>query len=367
MGRYPGDPKHEEAEMKRKVAVVITSINDTTDFVKKYAANAEMHDEDVEFIVVEDTKSPHMESNPLVRYLSPTLQNFWLSKSYPDMYHHLPWNTIARSNVGRLLAYDMGYDVIIMLDDDNLATADNFVKHHSVVGTTGDIIAVESTSGWYNVAQALVEENGVEFYPRGYPPEQRWNDGRMTYDTALLKTVVNAGLWINDPDIDAITRLERELKTTGMKDRRPDRLALLPGTWSPWNSQNTAIAREALVAYWMSPYAGRHMDIWASYVANAAIEHMGDAVSFGRPLVNHDRVEHDLYKDLEQELPWIKKTDMFVDMLRNIQPFIKGSTYVETMRSIVDLLRGPWIVLYFPPEYYKGLDIWVKIFEAKEK
>ena len=109
------------------------------------------------------------------------------------------------------------------------------------------------------------------------------------------------------------------------------------------------------------------MDIWASYVANAAIEHMGDAVSFGRPLANHDRVEHDLYKDLEQELPWIKKTDMFVDMLRNIKPFIKGSTYVETMRSIVELLRGPWIVLDFPPEYYKGLDIWVKIFEAKEK
>ena len=351
---------------KRRVAVVITSINDTTDFIKKYAANAEMHDEEVTFIVVEDAKSPHIVSNT-IQYLSPTWQNQWLEKNYADLYYHLPWNTIARSNVGRLLAYDLGYDVIIMLDDDNLSTADNFVKHHSVVGTTEDIIAVESTSGWYNVAEVLAEENGVQFYPRGYPPEQRWHDGRMTYDTALLKTVVNAGLWINDPDIDAITRLERELKTTGMKYPRPERLALVPGTWSPWNSQNTAIAHEALVAYWMSPYAGRHMDIWASYVANAAIEHMGDAVSFGRPLVNHDRVPHDLYKDLEQEIPWIKKTDMFVDMFRNIQPFIKGSTYVETMRSIVDLLEGPWQVLGFPAEYYKGLDIWVKIFEAKEK
>ena len=355
---------------RRRVAVVITTINDTTDFIKKYAANAEMHGEKVYFFVVMDKKTPTLQKTIAnVIWLDCQWQENYLRDHYPALYSSvvLPWNTIARSNVGRLLAYDLGYDVIVMLDDDNLSTADNFVKHHSVVGTTEDIIAVESTSGWYNVAEVLAEENGVQFYPRGYPPEQRWHDGRMTYDTALLKTVVNAGLWINDPDIDAITRLERELKTTGMKYPRPNRVALVPGTWSPWNSQNTAIAREALVTYWMSPYAGRHMDIWASYVANAAIEHMGDAVSFGRPLVNHDRVPHDLYKDLEQEIPWIKKTDMFVDMFRNIQPFIKGSTYVETMRSIVDLLEGPWQVLGFPAEYYKGLDIWVKIFEAKEK
>ena len=38
------------------------------------------------------------------------------------------------------------------------------------------------------------------------------------------------------------------------------------GTWSPFNSQNTALSAKIIPAYPLSPKVGRYDDIWASYV-----------------------------------------------------------------------------------------------------
>jgi hypothetical protein len=39
------------------------------------------------------------------------------------------------------------------------------------------------------------------------------------------------------------------------------------GTWCPFNSQNTALHRDLIPAYVLSPLIGRMDDIWARYFA----------------------------------------------------------------------------------------------------
>lgn len=336
-------------------------------FLKKYEDNLATYEHDTRIYVIGDLKSPdgideYCASIKNCFYITPHLQNqYMLDHGHWELSSHLPWNTIARRNVGHLMAYEDGMDVIVMLDDDNLATNQDVVKHHSVVGQVALRPTYASTSGWFNVCRALVEQHDVEFYARGYPPAQRWKDGLITSDFGFNKVAVNGGLWLNDPDIDALTRIERHLITTGVNPNMPTSFALYPGTWSPWNCQNTAISRRALASYFLSPHTGRHLDIWASYITTRVAEAMGEVITFGTPLAFHDRTPHNLYKDLEQEMPWIRMTDKFVDTLRSID--VKPTSYSDGLSQVIEGLHSKWDTKE-PVKglYLEGLLAWNEIF-----
>ena len=221
-----------------------------------------------------------------------------------------------------------------------------------------------STTGWFNVCSLLEEENDVEFYHRGYSPRNRWKRGYESCIVKYGKIAVNAGLWYNDPDTDAITRLERKLNVIdfGAEDHDSGIIALAPGTWSPFNCQNTAIARDVIPAYFMSPHIGRHSDIFASYVVNRLAEHFGDVVAFGMPLANHARetYPHDLFHDFEIEKAGMLCTDDFCDLLRSL-PLTAG-TYHEGFGQIVTLLETRNTIPALLP-VIEGMRIWHDTFE----
>lgn len=356
-----GPIKGEEDSVK---TFVVTTTIYVPDFLRDYvAAEKKYNSKNVHYVVVADTKTPAKAKEicagiPNMFYLGIEEQQKYL-QNFPELEQALPWCSIARRNVGHLLAFEKGADSIIMLDDDNLSTGCDFVKEHGSVGKVCTLPTFESSSGWLNVCESLVEESGVRFYPRGYPPSKRWNDGPISWSKATGKTAVNAGLWINDPDIDAITRLERRLITTDIKKEWPRSFALENTTWSPWNCQNTALSRDVLPAYFLSPYTGRHLDIWASYITNLAIEAIGDRVTFGVPLAFHARSPHNLYRDLEQELPWIEATDEFCGVLKSIT--VNSATYKAALESIIEGLKEKW-KHPVKEKYIKGLEAWVKTF-----
>ncbi len=352
-----------------KVFVVTTTIYVPT-FLEAYARNAKRYQQEVSFIVIGDRKTPEAAEVLCSKidnclYVSLEAQHDYLKK-FSALDAHIPENSIARRNIGHLLAYEAGADCVIMLDDDNLATSQDFVRHHSVVGEHTFRMTYGSSNGWFNVASMLVEKNGVSFYPRGYPPSKRWKDGLLTVDHETFsaptngsyrRVAVNAGLWLNDPDIDALTRLERHLIVTGVNRSFPDSVALFPGTWSPWNCQNTAISRDALQSYFLSPYTGRHLDIWASYITTKIAESQGDVITFGLPLSYHDRSPHNLYKDMEAETPWIILTDEFCDTLRTIP--VPSTGYLDGLQAVIEGLDESWN----PPapikeQYLDGLRLW---------
>jgi hypothetical protein len=237
-----------------------------------------------------------------------------------------------------LVAYQEGCDPIITIDDDNYRVDDDFIGGHQLAGRVVTLPALVSESGWVNVCASLVEAKGRDFYHRGHPLGQRWQ-GERVRETAFSGLVaVNAGLWLGDPDVDAIQRLA--CPVDAVEYRRAGSFALGPGTWSPFNSQNTALARDVVPAYFLSPCIGRYDDIWASYVVCAIAQHLGHAVAFGRPLVRQERNQHDLWRDLEQEAGPMRATDALWPFLKGLP--LTGADYGTCAIEVCGALRA-WL------------------------
>lgn len=343
-----------------KTTIVTTTIRVPT-FLTTYAENIQLNGhKDVDIIVVGDMKSdsasrPFCKTIPNCEFLGVLDQVSYLDR-FPRLRNHLPYYSVSRRNIGILKAYEQGADVVITLDDDNLLADPDPVKAHQIVGTTVDIPRVESSTGWYNVCDHLTEENGVEFYPRGFPDKHRWEYIEICNRVMFSPVVVNAGLWLGNPDVDAVTRLERPLNTISGGGC----FSLAPGTWSPFNCQNTALARKVIPAYFMSPYIGRHDDIFASYVVTRLAEHFWDVVAFGAPLSNHQRSPHDLWKDLDSERLGMHLTDEFCDTLRGMK--ITAADYHEGFGQIISGLRESKMYPVIS-DIVKGMEIWHEVFK----
>lgn len=361
-----------------KTTIVTTTINIPA-LLTAYAKNARDYGHgDVDFITIGDRKSKPGTAEfcdsinqfyPSV-YLDIDEQKRYLSR-FPELWEHLRFDSIQRRNIGILLAYENGADLVITIDDDNFVMNQDFIGKHAIAGTTQELRTYGSTSGWFNVCSLLESDNGVQFYHRGYPQKQRWNESGAFFSSAVTrkKIAVNAGFWLDNPDIDALTRMERQPVVRGLKQPWKGNFALQPGTWSPFNSQNTGLMRDVIPAYFLSPYNGRYDDIWASYILTRVCEHFGHAIAFGEPLVRQERNPHDLWKDLDVERNGMRLTDDFCLALRDIS--LKSETYADCLGEIVQGLRKTWAEgekwseseKEWRTKLLEGLEIWHSVFD----
>jgi len=308
-----------------RTALVTTTIH-VPELLSDYARSAMEHGREIDIIVVGDKKSPPETVDYLkslaregsgayrVFYLGAPEQERYL-QDFPQLAEHLPWNCIQRRQVAILLAYELGNEVMITIDDDNFLVDEDFFKYGTRLGTRTEVDVVDSASHWFNICSYLEDETGRAFFPRGYPVTLRDGEqGAVSIQRRVVRPVVNAGLWLGDPDIDAVTRLACPPNVVGYL--RSDNFALGNGTWAPFNSQNTALLREVLPAYFMGPFVGRYDDIWGSYVILRIADHLGDSVTFGHPLVRQVRNEHDLFVDLGLEKMGMQLTEKFTAWLR---------------------------------------------------
>lgn len=351
-----------------KTAIVTTTIHVPT-LLRDYAENAKKFGhEDVVMYVVGDKKTPsgaadfceniEKEFGYPVNYFDVTAQEKLL-KPYGALARHLPWNSISRRNVGLLQAYQDGADVIITIDDDNFALPEeDFIGRHSGVGQEQTVDEVSSSTGWYNVCELLEEKHGLPFYHRGFPLTERWKQPEIALKKVQRRVAVNAGLWLEAPDIDALTWLDLPIEAIAYKEAYPNGVALAAGTWCPFNSQNTALAREVLPAYFLSPHVGRYDDVWASYIIERIADRLGHAVQFGRPLVRQARNPHDYFKDFDLERLGMELTPRLTQWLRAVE--LTGKGYSECLAEIVDRLTEDWPQL---GGFTEGMKIWQEIHE----
>jgi hypothetical protein len=332
-----------------RTTIVTTTIHIPA-LLMEYAQNARRHGHTgLDFIVIGDRKSPH-ETAAFCRQVDRLYPCSWWDIAaqekrlapFPELWRHLRFDSIQRRNIGLLIAWQNGADVVITIDDDNFVLNQDFVGLHSAAGTVRPITTYGSTSGWLDVCSFLEADDGARFYHRGYPRQPRWaeRDYFVTSGWSDHRIAVNAGFWLDNPDIDALTRMERQPIVRGLKPGWTGNIALAPGTWSPFNSQNTALMRDVLPAYFLSPYIGRYDDIWASYIINRIAQHFGDVIAFGEPLVRQQRNPHDLWRDLDAERDGMILTDDFCAALRSIP--LMGSTYHECLGELIQALPDVW-------------------------
>lgn len=356
-----------------KVALVTTTIY-VPELLDSYLADARASGwADLTTIVVGDRKTPPAAADFCaglrrrheydVRFLGVAEQEAYLA-NYRRLARYLPWNSIQRRNVGMLMAYEEGADIVVTIDDDNFLAEPNFFAGHAAAGRPAELDAFGSTSGWVNVCATLEEARGFRFYPRGFPPGARAGGPELdpVVSRRAGRVVVNAGLWLEEPDVDAVTRLAVPMRVTGY--RRRDNFTLARGTWSPFNSQNTALAADAIPAYFLSPTIGRYDDIWAGYVLLAIADHLDGLIAFGHPLVRQGRNPHDFWKDLDAERMGMRLTDRFCGYLRAI-PFAER-TYADCYEEAIEGLAAAIAADRSPDaaerdclhEYVAGMKVW---------
>ena len=328
-----------------KIAITLTTINipyvieDYIENIKKFSHN------DIEFIIVTDNKTPAEAKDYTeklskrfgvkINYLDLKFQKEYL-KRFQAFEKYLPYNSFARRNIADMFAYEEGFDTIIRVDDDNYPTDEDFISFHKNIGKKININVVSSTSGWFNICSELVDKNSIEFYPRGYLYDKRWIESSINVNNKNVKLVLNAGLWLGDPDIDAITRLARPIDAIKYKRSFGDQFALDKNTWSPINTQNTAYSREIIPAAFVPPNVGRYDDIWSGYLLRKISDHFDEYVSYGSPLLFQKRNVHNLWDDLNKELNGNIFTKHFIDVIKSIK--FKKNSYIECYYELAEFL-----------------------------
>lgn len=262
-----------------KKVIVSTTINSPTEAILKFDALS-----DWKLIVIGDLKTPADYKLKNGLYLGPREQEQYDRK----LSDAIGWNCIQRRNLGFLIAYEMGADIIATIDDDNIP----------LDGWGTDVfVGTDVEVNYYQTDLDAFDPIGCTKYPklwhRGYPLELL---PKRNYDNKIRKTVhvdVQADFWNGDPDIDAICRMEHD----PCCEFDPDTFPLSSNKPSPFNSQNTFLGRDILQDYFLIPYVGRMDDIWASYY----VQSKNYKVIYGRPSVVQKRNVHDAVIDMKAE------------------------------------------------------------------
>ena len=276
--------------------IVTTTINHPTLATIKYSRK-----EDWTLIVVGDTKTPHYDYENLnCIYLSPEYQE----KTYPELSETIGWKSIQRSNIGFVEAYNRGADIVATVDDDNIPYDD--WGTNVVVGETVEIDFYNTDLGVFDPL-SVTEHNQV--WHRGYPIDLVPYRSRVSYGGKLKRRVlVQADLWDGDPDIDAMARLSIRPIVKFDKIQGPYGSTSI----SPFNSQNTFLAREVIPYYSVFPHVGRMDDIWGGYVLQ---HYFPNSVVYNKASVFQDRNVQDLVTNLEKEIIGYRYT---TDLIRSL-------------------------------------------------
>jgi len=339
--------------MQPDAVLVMSTIADPV-ILEDYFRNFERfgHLERMLAIVIPDRKTPaaaYERCADLTRRglktLCPTLeeQETYLNK-FNGLGKLIPYNSDNRRNVGFLIALESRAPVMLSIDDDNYCLPDeDFVKAHSIV--LGEPMAeceVSSDNRWFNICDMLEKEPQVTVYPRGFPYFARHQQPRISRSVQKGRVHMNAGLWLSEPDMDAMTWLIAPVRASAM---RGSSVLLSDSAWSPINTQNTAVHRDVIISYYFLrmgyPLAGtpidRYGDIFSGYFSQACVRHLGYKVRVGSPLAEHRRNSHNYMRDAANEFACIWALEDITQWL--IDAKLEGSNYGEAYASLADKLE----------------------------
>jgi hypothetical protein len=339
--------------MTLKAALVLTTISDPA-LLDGYFDNFRANDrlDQVCVIVIPDRKTPKAAYercaalvNKGLSVICPTLdeQDCFLRKLGLPV-DFIPYDSDNRRNIGYLMALEDGSDFVISIDDDNFAPArsDYFGEHAVVCGEMHDFRILEAAGGWFNVCSLLKLEPEIETYARGFPYFARHEKAKVAARVTGTTVRINGGLWIQHPDLDAMSWLSGPVKVTAF---RGTSFVLDRSTWSPINSQNTAVHRSVIPSYYFlrmgATVAGmkidRYGDIFSGYFSQACAKALGDSVRVGSPVATHARNSHNYLRDATQEMAC-------VCMLEDLLPWLHEAAlgckdYSEVYCSLAEQLE----------------------------
>jgi len=297
--------------MKNPPFVVITTIFKPTEAIRQLVKL-----EKYKVIVVGDLKTPSGWSFDGVVYLSPERQK---SMDF-NIIKGLPWNHYSRKMIGYLYAIKMGAESIIDIDDDTIP----YSRWGCV--PTGKYRLAKSP-GAFNVYRAFSKEM---IWPRGFPLEAilKKNKKPLKRDGLAKNSVPVWQFLINgDTDVDAIYRLTKNKHVYFRKD---DPVVLSPGTYCPFNSQNTFFSKETFPLMYLPAFVNfRFTDILRGLVAQPIMWADNYQLGFTPPTAKQKRNPHNYLEDFESEIPCYLQTTKIINLISDNTR--KGETISENL------------------------------------
>lgn len=264
---------------------------------------------------------------------------------------HLPWDHFGRKNVGYLYAVHHGATQIWDTDDDNVLIDPEGLTRLADFADSKEKMDVPLAAGEHHlfnpyprfrpVRARTARPEGV-CWPRGFPLEYVKDTstageevrGRVSTDAVgVYQSLAN-----NDPDVDAIYRLTKELPLSFLQSAGKEtgqKLALSSGRVASFNAQATLWMRKS---FWgmLLPVSvhGRVSDIWRSYFVQCIMRDLGQHVAFTAPLVVQYRNVHSLIADLQSEVPLYTQADALTKWLRAWKPKDGNSGVAERTEQL---------------------------------
>lgn len=259
-------------------AIVVSTINAPTEAIRLFDAMTDWH-----LIVVGDYKTPTYKLQRGTYFSQSDQESF--DKPLSDA---LGWNVFQRINMGFLLAYEMGAEVMALVNDDN--TPSDFWGEDLMLGK-------QTEANHYDTDLPVFDPIGATEYKhlwhRGFPLPLLSKRDYSRVSKKWMTPQVQADFWSGDPDVDAICRMEHAPRC----DFNANSFPMTSNVLSPFDCQNTFMLREVIKDYFLYPGIGRMDDIWGGFYTQAK----GHRVVYGKPSVFHDRGPRDLIKDMRDE------------------------------------------------------------------
>lgn len=303
--------------------IVITTINDPTDQVRKLAATKSGW----KVVVVGDLATPPDWAWKNCVYLSPQKQKE-LGYSVVD---RIPWNFYTRKNIGYLYAIQHGAKTIYDTDDDNVIKGDDPLVLPECLSE------VPVADSGFRTVNPHIYFGETDSWPRGFPLQDIKQKGSRHYRTNKKKDIrapIQQGLVNGDPDVDAIQRLTSFVRGSSFVDVS-DALVLSQGTMSPFNSQNTVFHYSAFWGLMLpSTTTFRVCDIWRGYWNNRLLWEIGAHLAFLKASAIQDRNSHSLLQDFADEVDLYEYAGSLVDYLIKWRPR-KGDSLPKIMDTLM--------------------------------
>lgn len=290
----------------KKKCVIITTINHTTEAIRKHMNNA-----DYDVIIVGDKKTPDCYKHENCIFLDIQAQD----RFFPKLSKLIPYNHYGRKNLGYLFAIKKGYDVIYETDDDNIPFDDfdhvlNFDKSKSVKTIE------ENDSRWINIFKHFTNSDLI--WPRGYPLTliKKHPIPNYTFEKSDKHVSIVNGLVDNEPDVDAVFRLICNHQVTWEKNKR---VIVSNKNICVFNTQNTFWIDNTMFIGLLLPCSVtfRYCDILKGIIANVLLRFNDKNMAYTSPNVTQIRNEHDIMNDFQSEYSMYIGNEKIIPIIEN--------------------------------------------------
>lgn len=349
-----------------KVCVVFCSIRASQSF-SSYADNFRKYGHNPDVLIVDengDTRG-HIQKaleGFHVEFYGIKERHIWLHKNGVDS-KLIPNKTTDVVGFSLLIVYPRNYDMIVFLDDDTYpAPNQDFLGEHYRNLFEKQMCVRHGMNGWVNPHP---------YFSRGYPYSLRHNYGSSAYTENHPPVVLNMGLWLNVPDLNALDylyggSLTGQISHSGLLDYES---YVVRNSHFPLSRMNIAFKPKIVPAFYQGTGnvygVGRYGDVFSGLFLAKIANRLGECISYGTPLCIHNKEPRDVFHDIACELEAIKLNETLWKVLDKIA--VDGKSYAECYLSLVNGLLGfknvfhnPNYISYLAEKMYG----WVNALEA---